>query len=165
MTLKEIKESIENGDRVYWMHDGYKVVKDNLGQFLIVCRANNNCIGLTWKDGKTLNGEEKDFFTNTIPKNDNINKHEMDQAFLRAVMDTRVLEKGDIMTQNNIKPGERVTVAIRMKEWQKRDLLREAELDGRSLNNYMVNELGKIRGWQNRNPDTGEVKKIQKAQT
>jgi hypothetical protein len=30
--------------------------------FLIECVLNGDCIGLTWTNGVTMNGEEKDFF-------------------------------------------------------------------------------------------------------
>ena len=35
----------------------WEVIKDKIGQFLIVCKT-GYCIGLTWKDGVTLNGED-----------------------------------------------------------------------------------------------------------
>jgi hypothetical protein len=63
MTLTEIKEAVESGKRVYWSHSGYEVIKDRIGQWLIVCRFNSDCIGLTWQDGVTMNGKESDFYT------------------------------------------------------------------------------------------------------
>ena len=63
MNLKEIKQAIEDGKKVYWHHVGYEVRKDNLGQYHIVCIANGDAIGLTWKDGRTLNGYQHEFFT------------------------------------------------------------------------------------------------------
>jgi hypothetical protein len=35
----------------------YEVIKDKIGQYLIVCKT-GYCVGLTWKDGTTLNGED-----------------------------------------------------------------------------------------------------------
>jgi len=61
MTLNEIKDALEAGKRVYWVHNGYEVIRDSLGQFLIKHEA-GNCIGLTHQDGVTLNGKEKEFF-------------------------------------------------------------------------------------------------------
>ena len=62
MTLEQIKAAVESGQTVHWANDGYSVVKDNLGQWLIVYDQNQNAIGLTWKDGKTMNGEGHQFY-------------------------------------------------------------------------------------------------------
>lgn len=61
MTLNEIKQAVEAGKSVHWSNTGYQVIKDNIGQWLIVC-ANGHAIGLTWADEVTLNGKEEDFF-------------------------------------------------------------------------------------------------------
>lgn len=62
MTLEEIKAAVESGDPVYWANISYKVIKDSLGQWFIR-HDSGNTIGLVWSDGKTMNGEPKDFFT------------------------------------------------------------------------------------------------------
>lgn len=62
MTLEEIKQAVNDGKTVCWVHTGYVVVQDGIGQWFIECRSNNDYIGLTWQDGVTLNGEEEDFF-------------------------------------------------------------------------------------------------------
>lgn len=62
MKLHEIKDAIANGQRVCWVHEGYKVIKDKYEQYLIVC-DNGYTTGLTWLDGVTMNGKEEDFFT------------------------------------------------------------------------------------------------------
>lgn len=62
MKLEEIKENINKGVTVYWGDDSYTVIKDSLGQFLIK-HISGHCIGLTWQDNVTLNGNEKDFYT------------------------------------------------------------------------------------------------------
>lgn len=62
MSLDEIKAAVEAGNTVHWKHSGYVVIKDGLGQFLVKCTSNDSCIGLTWKDGQTMNGQEEDFF-------------------------------------------------------------------------------------------------------
>ena len=62
MTLEEIKAAVESGKTVHWANDGYRVVKDGLGQWFIFCDNNKSAIGLTWKDGKTMNGKEKEFY-------------------------------------------------------------------------------------------------------
>ena len=63
MTLQEIKDAIEAGKKVHWANEGYEVIRDSIGQYLIVWTQSGNCIGLTWQDGVTLNGKPQDFFT------------------------------------------------------------------------------------------------------
>lgn len=62
MNLHEIKSAIENGQAVKWQNDGYNVIKDGNGQYLIEFEANRHSIGLTHADGQTLNGCEADFY-------------------------------------------------------------------------------------------------------
>lgn len=62
MNLQEIKQAIADGKKVYWSNESYEVIKDKIGQYLIYRRLNEYCIGLTWRDGTTLNGKESDFF-------------------------------------------------------------------------------------------------------
>ncbi|CAM3559566.1 hypothetical protein [Parendozoicomonas haliclonae] len=62
MTLEEIKQAIEGGKRVFWKSQLYEVINDHFGGYLIVCMDNDSAIGLTWQDGKTMNGKEEDFF-------------------------------------------------------------------------------------------------------
>ena len=62
MNLQEIKTAVENGKSVHWKTENYKVIKDSIGQWLIWSQFNDNYIGLTWRDGKTMNGEEEHFF-------------------------------------------------------------------------------------------------------
>jgi hypothetical protein len=62
MTLNEIKNALDNNENVYWANQGYQVIKDKIGHYLIKHHS-GNCIGLTWLDGVTLNGDECDFFT------------------------------------------------------------------------------------------------------
>ena len=62
MTLNEIKSAVEAGRSVHWANDGYKVIKDKLGRFLIVCLGNDSCWGLTWTDGVTMNENESQFY-------------------------------------------------------------------------------------------------------
>jgi hypothetical protein len=62
MTLDEIKTTINEGGRVYWMHEGYPVIKDGLGRFLICFVQNQSCWGLTWTDGATMNEKEENFY-------------------------------------------------------------------------------------------------------
>ena len=68
MNLAEIKASVEEGHTVHWASKAYRVIKDNLGQWLIKCDMNGSCIGLTWRDGVTMNGREEQFFIgNSLP--------------------------------------------------------------------------------------------------
>jgi hypothetical protein len=62
MTLNEIKYAVEKGKSVHWVNDGYSVIKDKYGQFLVIFERNQSAIGLTWRDGVTLNGKESDFY-------------------------------------------------------------------------------------------------------
>lgn len=62
MTLEEIKQAIEDGKKVYLSNSAYEVIKDLKGQYFIKCSLNYHCIGLTWTDGITLNGKERDFY-------------------------------------------------------------------------------------------------------
>jgi hypothetical protein len=62
MTLTEIKQAVENGQKVYWSNENYEVIKDKIGQWLIVSAFNGYTIGLTWQDNVTMNGKEEDFF-------------------------------------------------------------------------------------------------------
>ncbi len=61
MTLKEIKAAVNAGKRVHWKNELYTVERWKR-RYAIVCRYNDNAIGLTWQDGKTMNGEERDFY-------------------------------------------------------------------------------------------------------
>ena len=66
MNLEEIKTAVRAGRTVYWSNPNYEVklyqFKDGSEQWLVKCLPNRHCIGLTWADGVTLNGEEKDFY-------------------------------------------------------------------------------------------------------
>ena len=53
MDAQQIRDAIDAGKTVYWHHDGYQVIKDSIGQYLIKCLWNDYCIGLTHKDGIT----------------------------------------------------------------------------------------------------------------
>lgn len=63
MTLEQIKQAIAEGKKVYWASLAYDVIKDDIGQYLIKCNLNGSCVGLTWRDGVTMNESEDDFFT------------------------------------------------------------------------------------------------------
>jgi hypothetical protein len=66
MTLQEIKAAVDAGHTVHWANEGYRVIKDSLGQYLIgwnVGGHDENYWGLTWQDGVTLNGKPEQFFT------------------------------------------------------------------------------------------------------
>ncbi len=64
-TVENIKAAVDAGMNVYWKNDQYKVIKDKLGRYLIAYDLGGdreNFVGLTWKDGTTLNGKSDDFF-------------------------------------------------------------------------------------------------------
>ena len=62
MNLEEIKQAVETGHRVFWKANAYEVIKGSIGQWIIYCHFNQSCIGLTWRDGVTMNGDETEFF-------------------------------------------------------------------------------------------------------
>jgi hypothetical protein len=63
MKLNEIKEAVLAGKTVHWKNGAYRVTHSpRTNSFLIECVLNGDCIGLTWTNGVTMNGEEKDFF-------------------------------------------------------------------------------------------------------
>ena len=66
MDLQEIKEAVESGRKVHWSNDSYVVIKHLIRygepEYLIKCLSNDHCIGLTWRDGVTMNGKPEDFF-------------------------------------------------------------------------------------------------------
>ena len=47
MKVQEIKKHIDNGHHVTINNGAYKLIKDDLNQYLIICLSNNHCIGLT----------------------------------------------------------------------------------------------------------------------
>jgi hypothetical protein len=62
MNLKQIKQALAAGHKVHWSNSAYDVIQDKIGQYLIRCNLNDSCIGLTWLDGVTMNGDEDEFF-------------------------------------------------------------------------------------------------------
>lgn len=66
MLLEEIKAAVLAGKIVHWKSSLYKVVyydgNSVYDDWNIVCTVNHNCIGLTWSDGVTMNGEPEDFY-------------------------------------------------------------------------------------------------------
>ena len=63
MTLGEIKHAVLSGKTVHWATGNYVVIHDEIGQWLIKCLVNDYCIGLTHRDGVTVNGKENEFYT------------------------------------------------------------------------------------------------------
>lgn len=75
MTLEEIKSSVDSGVKVFWQQNNYEVQKtegkslntdtmewEPTSSYDIVCTTNGHRIGLTWRDGVTLNAKEEDFY-------------------------------------------------------------------------------------------------------
>lgn len=62
MNIAEIKFAVDAGQKVYWSHEGYRVHRDALGQYLITYLPNGSSIGLTDRSGTKLNGDEASFF-------------------------------------------------------------------------------------------------------
>ena len=55
-TADEIKQAVKAGHTVYCQTKGYTVTNPVGEQWLICFTYNDYCIGLTWRDGVTLNG-------------------------------------------------------------------------------------------------------------
>lgn len=65
MTLDQIKQAVEAGKIVHWSNERYTVIKDNIGQWLIVFDLggrNEFAVDLVWKDGVTLIGCPEEFY-------------------------------------------------------------------------------------------------------
>lgn len=62
MTLPEIVTAVKQGKNVYYDSLRYKVIYDFSKGYFIKCSSTNHIIGLTWEDGRTLNGQEEKFF-------------------------------------------------------------------------------------------------------
>lgn len=62
MTLQEIKAAVDAGHRVHWANPGYRVIRDWLGQYLIIFTRSGDAIGLTDRAGTRLNGAPDEFF-------------------------------------------------------------------------------------------------------
>jgi len=62
MNIAEIKSAVDAGKSVHWANEGYRVHKDDLGQYLITYLPNGSTIGLTGRSDERLNGDEADFF-------------------------------------------------------------------------------------------------------
>ena len=64
MTLEQIKVAVRMGLKVCWKNGSY-VVTGSGSDYLITFgkgSRHENSIGLTWKDGCTMNGDPKDFY-------------------------------------------------------------------------------------------------------
>ena len=62
MNLEEIKSAVKSGQTVHWANSNYRVIQSKGGGWLVICDDNQHCIGLTHRDGVTMNGEPEDFF-------------------------------------------------------------------------------------------------------
>lgn len=66
MNIQEIKAAVDAGKSVKWVNDGYNVIKDSIGQYLIVFEGNKSAICLTGREGtpyeNVLNGKEHEFY-------------------------------------------------------------------------------------------------------
>ena len=67
MKLQEIKAAVMAGKTVHWSNSSYVVIyATKIDQFLIHCTSNDNYIGLTHRDGVTMNGAADEFYTASI---------------------------------------------------------------------------------------------------
>lgn len=68
MKLERIKELVSAGVTVHWGNEGYEVIKDRLGQYMIFCSRTNSYTGLTDVNG-VMNEYEEDFFVPPVHGN------------------------------------------------------------------------------------------------
>ena len=47
MKYKDVIKAINKGLSVYWSNTNYKIIKDDIGQYLIHSQSNNHYIGFT----------------------------------------------------------------------------------------------------------------------
>ena len=66
MNLQEIKDAVDAGKKVFWSNDGYEVIKGDYEYLIVWNRGGRDeyYIGLTHKDGVTMNGREAQFYIN-----------------------------------------------------------------------------------------------------
>lgn len=69
MNLSEIKQAVADNKTVHWANDGYVVTDGGIAGHLITFTSNNDSIGLTHRDGVTLNGDETDFYIKEPERN------------------------------------------------------------------------------------------------
>lgn len=67
MTLEEIKSAVKSGKTVHWVNSLYIVICDRFDEWFVKCRSNGHYIGLTWRDGVTMNGAPEQFFIAESP--------------------------------------------------------------------------------------------------
>lgn len=58
INAEEIKKAVDEGHKVFCDTKGYEVVKSTKGDYSINFINSDYFIGLTWKDGQTLNGSK-----------------------------------------------------------------------------------------------------------
>jgi len=63
MDAQQIKTAVLNGKKVFSDNNLYRVIfSEKTQEWLIVCTENGYTIGLTHRDGVTLNGNPEGFF-------------------------------------------------------------------------------------------------------
>lgn len=78
MNVEEIKAAVGRGLRVFWSNASYEVIhdtKNGCDQWLIR-HSEGSCVGLTHRDGVTLNGRPEQFYTVVV--------HELGSLGVRA---------------------------------------------------------------------------------
>ena len=62
MDLESIKKFVDNGHKVFLGNENYQVKYDEANGYVIVCLSNGYMIGLTHKNGLTINADPSEFF-------------------------------------------------------------------------------------------------------
>jgi hypothetical protein len=67
MLLSEIMNAVDNSKRVYWQCSSYEVIRGGSDSgYFIRSLSTGHCIRLVQSDGKTLNGDEADFYVDSV---------------------------------------------------------------------------------------------------
>lgn len=63
MHVHEIKDAVDRGETVHWASPAYTVKRSERSQsYSVVCTHNGHAIGLTHRDGVTMNGAPIQFY-------------------------------------------------------------------------------------------------------
>ena len=105
MNIEEIKQAVDNGQPVKYASDIYDVIKDRIGQYLIVCRVNENTIGLHGQVGTPfhdqLNGQEGLFYIDNIKPTNPYRRITMTRAQLEQLSTKELLAEAEERRINN----------------------------------------------------------------
>jgi len=114
MRIAEIKKSVDIGEKVFWSSTEYQVIKDNLGQYLIM-HKNGHCVGLTenYGDDKFFTWYEREEIT------DKLVQHDIEDI-MRAGAEGDFSYLSDVLTGDGFTPYGDMTIQELNDEWMER---------------------------------------------